>query len=72
MGVAVLAHSLAKPHLESGRLVNPFDVNLASGNAYYLVYPQGQGKDPRTAAFRDWFLSKVRDDSATTPTEMTQ
>ncbi|WP_199609324.1 transcriptional regulator GcvA [Flocculibacter collagenilyticus] len=58
-GVA-LGHSvLAKPELDAGRLVIPFNNVLVSKNAYYLVCDSSQSELGKIVAFRDWMLSMV-------------
>ena len=58
-GVA-LAHSvLAKPDIDSGRLIQPFTDVLISKNAYYIVCREHQLDIGKIAAFRDWVLDTV-------------
>ena len=40
LGVAIANRPLVEAHLRDGRLVIPFDIELPSDSAYYLVYPQ--------------------------------
>lgn len=59
-GVA-LAHSvLAKPDIDSGRLVMPFDQVLVSKNAYYLVCREAQTDSAKIETFRNWLLAAVK------------
>ncbi len=61
-GIA-LGHSvLARPEIESGRLVCPFDEKLVSKNSYYVVCPQSQAELGKIAAFREWLLAQVKED----------
>ena len=61
-GVA-LGHSvLAKPEIDSGRLVCPFNEVLVSKNAYYVVCRESQVELGKIAAFRDWMLALVREE----------
>jgi LysR family glycine cleavage system transcriptional activator len=58
-GVA-LAHSfLAKPDIDSGRLVRLFDEVLVSKSAYYIVCRERQVDLGKIAAFREWVLDTV-------------
>jgi LysR family transcriptional regulator, glycine cleavage system transcriptional activator len=58
-GIA-LAHSvLAKPDIDSGRLVMPFDQVLVSKNAYYLVCREAQTETAKIVTFRNWLLAAV-------------
>lgn len=45
--------------LSSGRLVAPFDLSLASGCSYYLVWPPEKDEDPNLSLFRDWLVHEV-------------
>lgn len=61
-GVA-LAHSvLAKPDIDSGRLVCPFKEVLISKNSYYIVCREKQLELGKIAAFREWVLQTVADE----------
>jgi LysR family glycine cleavage system transcriptional activator len=61
-GVA-LGHSvLAKPEIDSGRLVCPFNEVLVSKNAYYVVCRESQAELGKISAFRDWMLALVREE----------
>ena len=61
-GVA-LAHSvLAKPDIDSGRLVQPFNDVLISKNAYYIVCREHQLDIGKIAAFRNWVLDTVAEE----------
>ncbi|WP_026958933.1 MULTISPECIES: transcriptional regulator GcvA [Aliagarivorans] len=58
-GVA-LGHSvLAKPEIEAGRLVCPFDQVLLSKKAYYMVCKPSQAELGKIVAFREWMMSLV-------------
>ena len=58
-GIA-LAHSmLARPELDAGRLISPFNLPLVSKNAYYLVCRESQADLGKITVFRDWVLSLV-------------
>jgi|TARA_B110000211_G_scaffold90335_1_gene105490 LysR family glycine cleavage system transcriptional activator len=61
-GVA-LAHSvLAKPDIDSGRLVCPFKEVLISKNSYYIVCREQQLELGKITAFREWVLQTVADE----------
>jgi|TARA_B110000211_G_scaffold14041_1_gene14698 LysR family transcriptional regulator, glycine cleavage system transcriptional activator len=61
-GVA-LAHSvLAKPDIDSGRLVCPFKEVLVSKNSYYIVCREQQLEIGKITAFREWVLQTVADE----------
>lgn len=59
-GIALGNSVLAKPEIEAGRLVNPFDQVLVSKNAYYLVCREAQVDSPKIVTFRDWILNTVK------------
>jgi LysR family glycine cleavage system transcriptional activator len=61
-GIA-LGHSvLARPEVESGRLVCPFEEKQITNNAYYFVCHQSQAELGKIAAFRQWLIQQVEDD----------
>ena len=61
-GIA-LGHSvLARPEIESGRLICPFEEKLITNNAYYFVCHQSQAELGKIAAFREWLIAQVRQD----------
>ena len=61
-GIA-LGHSvLARPEIESGRLVCPFDERLIATNAYYAVCHQSQAELGKIVAFLQWLQSQVEDE----------
>lgn len=59
-GIALGNSVLAKPEIESGRLVTPFNEVLVSKNAFYLVCREAQVDSPKIVAFRNWLLEAVR------------
>jgi len=70
-GVTLGRISLLTDHLAAGRLVRPFDLNLETEFAYYIVYPPGALTKPKVKAFHDFLLheataDKERSDLGTT------
>lgn len=65
-GVALARASLVATEIEDGRLVVPFDHQIPSRFAYYLVYPKKRPLRSPVALFRDWILaqSKIYSDDA--------
>ncbi|MDF5014980.1 transcriptional regulator GcvA, partial [Vibrio parahaemolyticus] len=59
-GVALGNNVLAKPEMEAGRLIAPFDEVLISKNAFYGVCHEQQADMGRIATFRDWMLATAR------------
>jgi DNA-binding transcriptional LysR family regulator len=58
-GLALMARSLAEGDLAAGRLVSPFDLTLAEGYGYYLVYEPQALSRPRNAAFRAFLMNEA-------------
>lgn len=58
-GVALGNSVLAKPELDAGRLVIPFNHRLESKNAYYLVLRAAQAELGKIVAFKEWMLAMV-------------
>jgi LysR family transcriptional regulator, glycine cleavage system transcriptional activator len=58
-GLALMARSLAEGDLAAGRLVSPFDLTLAEGYGYYLVYEPQALSRPRNAAFRQFIAEEA-------------
>lgn len=59
-GIA-LGHSvLARPEIEAGRLICPFEEKLVTKSAYYLVCHQSQAEQGKIVAFREWLLAQVQ------------
>ena len=58
-GVALAYSVLAKPDIDSGRLVCPFNDVLVSKNAYFIVCRENQKELGKIEAFREWMLDMV-------------
>lgn len=58
-GVALANSVLAKPEIDSGRLVCPFNDVLISKNSFYVVCRENQLDIGKIAAFRSWMLDTV-------------
>ena len=56
MGVGLGRLTMARPLLESGRLVTLTKHRLPDERAHYLVYPPRSDAHPALVAFRDWIL----------------
>lgn len=59
-GVALGHNILAKPEIESGRLITPFNQVLLSKKSYYLVCREAQIDSAKINTFRNWLLEEVR------------
>jgi LysR family glycine cleavage system transcriptional activator len=58
-GVLLAHKALVLDDLRTGRLVAPFDLELKSDRAFYLVCPQGHEARPNISAFRTWIFDEV-------------
>lgn len=57
-GLALVDQRLFREHLDSGRLVSPFDTLLDDGYGYYLVTDPEALSDPAVALFRSWMIER--------------
>ncbi|MGZ6131199.1 MAG: LysR substrate-binding domain-containing protein [Myxococcaceae bacterium] len=64
MGVGLGRLTMARPLLESGRLVALTRHRLPDGYAHHLVYPPRSENHPALVAFRTWVLAVARADAA--------
>lgn len=58
-GIAMMKNIIAKPELDSGRLVALFDEVLINKESYYLVCRENQSNMARIAPFRKWVLDTM-------------
>jgi LysR family transcriptional regulator, glycine cleavage system transcriptional activator len=58
-GVTLLTPAYFQRELASGRLIQPFDLVLDEGQAYWLAYPESRRNVPRIRAFRDWIVAEA-------------
>lgn len=58
-GVAMLSPALYRHELQSGLLVQPFDLTCDADFACWLVYPESRRNTPKVQAFRNWILEAV-------------
>ena len=63
-GVALAHNVLARPDINSGRLIVPFNHVLISKDAYYLVCRESQTELGKITAFRQWMVSMVEAEQA--------
>ncbi len=59
LGVALGSSSFVRDHLESGRLVKPFELTLENEFAYFVVCPQEHLNKPAVRAFKEWLLAQA-------------
>ncbi|QIZ77055.1 transcriptional regulator GcvA [Ferrimonas lipolytica] len=62
-GVAMGSSVLARPEVEAGRLLCPFDLVLKSKSAYYLVCHESQEDLGKIQAFRDWLMQTFAEEA---------
>jgi LysR family glycine cleavage system transcriptional activator len=58
-GVALVSEGIFKDEIDSGRLIQLFDICASTGSDYYLVYPEGRQLQPKVRLFRDWILEQA-------------
>ena len=63
-GVALAHNVLARPDINSGRLIVPFNHVLISKDAYYLVCRESQTELGKITAFRQWMTQMVEAEQA--------
>jgi LysR family glycine cleavage system transcriptional activator len=59
LGVALSEEALVRDDLATGRLIKPFDVDMPSEYAHYVVSPEATADRPKVAAFRNWLLTEM-------------
>jgi len=64
LGLVIADRPMIAEDVARGRLVQPFDVELPSDSAYYLVYPEASAGHPRIVAFRDWIMAEAAAEAA--------
>lgn len=59
-GVAMLTPAFYRAEVESGRLMQPFElIGDDDGYGYWLAYPEARRNAPKIRAFREWILAAV-------------
>ncbi len=59
LGVVLGRSPLVAGDLAAGRLVAPFDIELAGENAYWITVPPSLKKRPQIVAFRSWLVEEA-------------
>ena len=62
LGVALGRSALVADDLAAGRLVKPFDLQLPTQSAYYVVHSENAGDRPKIKAFSDWLHEEAARD----------
>lgn len=60
-GVAMLSPKLYQQELQSGLLIQPFDLDCEADFACWLVYPETRRNAPKIQAFRQWILATAEE-----------
>ena len=58
-GLALGAPYFFDAQIASGRLVQPFDLTVPTGRAYWFVCREGDSERPAFKAFRDWLFAEM-------------
>src|SRR5215475_6402210 len=59
LGVALTEEALVRDDLANGRLVKPFDIDMPSEYAHYVVTPEATAERAKVRAFREWLLAEI-------------
>lgn len=62
-GVALGNTVLARPEIQAGRLITPFDERVESKDAFYVVCDEAHDEMGKISAFKNWMLKQVRAES---------
>lgn len=60
LGVALADSTLTSREIASGRLVVPFDIQLDTHRAFYLVYRKHRPLTTGMRAFKEWMMNEMR------------
>ncbi|KAB1082159.1 LysR family transcriptional regulator [Neorhizobium galegae] len=60
LGIALVPSFYVQKELEKGELHTPFNTPIASGESYFLVFPERKAHQPSISVFRDWALKELR------------
>lgn len=59
LGVALTQQILVSDDLKAGRLIKPFELQIETEYAYWVVMPPHYRARPKVAAFRNWILTEL-------------
>jgi len=59
LGVALADSTLTSREIKSGKLVVPFDIQLDTNRAFYLVYRKQRPLTVGMKAFKEWLMSEM-------------
>jgi LysR family glycine cleavage system transcriptional activator len=66
-GIALVPHFLAAPDIKSGRLVQPFSIDVLQPARWYLACLKERAEEPRIRRFREWLTDLVAADPTLAP-----
>lgn len=69
-GIALLSPLYWKADLESGRLVQPFDIVYLPGSSHWLVHPESRRGVRKIERFREWVHADLDGDRGRLPVEI--
>jgi LysR family glycine cleavage system transcriptional activator len=58
-GGALLVKEFFTQEIKDGRLYQPFDIEVDTGGAYWLAFPENRRNVPKIKAFRDWIVAEI-------------
>ena len=58
-GIVLAPKTLASDDLERGTLVVPFDIELPTDFAWYVIAPSKNMERPEIRAFKEWLISEA-------------
>jgi LysR family transcriptional regulator of beta-lactamase len=61
-GVALVPVAMFAREIESGRIVQPFDIAVSAGS-YWMTHLKSRAETPSMVAFRNWIMAEIRGDS---------
>mgnify|MGYP001380112511 FL=1 len=64
LGVALADRALTSREVASGRLVVPFDIQLDTQKAFYLVYRKHRPLTAGMKAFKEWMMAEMQQEQA--------
>jgi LysR family glycine cleavage system transcriptional activator len=67
LGVALASKPMVAAEVSAGRLKIPFDIDIGSRYAYYLVARESTAQRPAVAAFREWLLDQAGGEAPKAP-----
>lgn len=57
LGFALIDLEVSRPLLDAGQLIQPIDIEVATGDGFHFVFPPGREAKPAVRRFCDWVMS---------------